>query len=165
VRFSYVAWSGDETNRFVEPHSLVAAQRYWFLVCWDLDRAAWRTFRVDRMGTLRRTGAQFVPRSLPAPDAAEYVRAVRRDLARRQQGEVVIALPLSRVRELLGRWARDAVAVDDQRTTWPIAAESYQQLLSALVWLPRGVEFELRGSDEFLSFAREWSGRLTRAVG
>jgi predicted DNA-binding transcriptional regulator YafY len=49
IRFSYTARNGAETGRLVEPHSIVSSSRHWFLVAWDLERADWRTFRVDRI--------------------------------------------------------------------------------------------------------------------
>ncbi|WP_197359093.1 helix-turn-helix transcriptional regulator, partial [Streptomyces clavuligerus] len=49
LRFRYRDHSGSGTRRTVEPHRLVCTERRWYLVAWDLDRADWRTFRVDRV--------------------------------------------------------------------------------------------------------------------
>src|SRR5688572_25569399 len=49
VRFTYTAASGEVTKRRVEPHALAPADRHWYLLCWDLDKEDWRTFRVDRL--------------------------------------------------------------------------------------------------------------------
>ncbi|MEP6980968.1 MAG: WYL domain-containing protein, partial [Nakamurella sp.] len=43
IRFRYTVADGTETERQVEPLSVVAAQRAWYLVCWDVVRADWRT--------------------------------------------------------------------------------------------------------------------------
>ncbi|MEI5524139.1 WYL domain-containing protein [Streptomyces brasiliscabiei] len=59
--------------RTVEPHSLVSFDRRWYLVAWDLDRADWRTFRVDRLVPRTPTGPRFTPRALPDGDAATYL--------------------------------------------------------------------------------------------
>src|SRR5664280_1054526 len=40
------AW---QPPRRAEPHHLVTWGSRWYLICWDLDRNDWRTFRVDRM--------------------------------------------------------------------------------------------------------------------
>lgn len=42
--------SGSEVRRRrVEPYCLVASDRPWYLLAYDLDRDDWRSFRVDRM--------------------------------------------------------------------------------------------------------------------
>ncbi|WP_117211240.1 helix-turn-helix transcriptional regulator [Allorhizocola rhizosphaerae] len=65
LRFDY---RGDV--RSTEPHELVHWGRRWYLVAWDLDRDAWRTFRVDRLSPRVPTGPRFEPRTL---DAAAFV--------------------------------------------------------------------------------------------
>jgi predicted DNA-binding transcriptional regulator YafY len=67
VTFSYRAAGGQESERRAEPHSLVATDRRWYLVAYDLDRKDWRTFRVDRMSVLAITGHTFEPRPLVDP--------------------------------------------------------------------------------------------------
>ena len=75
IRFGYGAASGERTERHVEPHRLVALDRRWYLVAYDLTRNDWRSFRLDRViGVPRPTGARFRPRELPVADAAEFVR-------------------------------------------------------------------------------------------
>ncbi|HXQ60799.1 MAG TPA: YafY family protein [Acidimicrobiales bacterium] len=67
VTFSYTAQDGRHSERRVEPHRLVATDRRWYLVCYDLDRQDWRTFRVDRASSVTITGHTFHPRSLDDP--------------------------------------------------------------------------------------------------
>ncbi|WP_052848745.1 helix-turn-helix transcriptional regulator [Streptomyces avicenniae] len=63
---------GEVRRRRVEPYRLVASDRRWYLLAYDLDRDGWRSFRVDRMtGASARTW-RFVPRE--APDAAAFVQ-------------------------------------------------------------------------------------------
>ncbi|RYJ29755.1 DeoR-family transcriptional regulator [Streptomyces sp. L-9-10] len=65
--------SGDEIRRRrVEPHRLVASDRRWYLLAYDLDRDDWRSFRVDRMSGVSARTWRFRPRE--APDAAAYVQ-------------------------------------------------------------------------------------------
>ncbi|MBM7172336.1 YafY family transcriptional regulator [Streptomyces sp. G44] len=65
--------SGDEVRqRRVEPHRLVASDRRWYLLAYDLDRDGWRSFRVDRMTGVSARTWRFRPRA--APDAARYVQ-------------------------------------------------------------------------------------------
>jgi predicted DNA-binding transcriptional regulator YafY len=71
TRFDYKAGDGRDSVRHVEPFRLVSLGRRWYLVAFDVDRADWRTFRVDRISRVRNTGARFV-RTDP-PDAAALV--------------------------------------------------------------------------------------------
>lgn len=65
--------SGSEVRRRrVEPHRLVASDRRWYLLAYDLDRDDWRSFRVDRMTDVSARSWRFPPRE--APDAATYVQ-------------------------------------------------------------------------------------------
>jgi predicted DNA-binding transcriptional regulator YafY len=65
--------SGSEVQRRrVEPYRLVASDRRWYLLAYDLDRDDWRSFRVDRMADVSPRSWRFRPRA--APDAATYVQ-------------------------------------------------------------------------------------------
>ena len=67
VSFDYRSREGKNTSRRAEPYRLVATNRLWYLVAYDLDRHDWRTFRVDRVKQVHRTGHAFVPREHPDP--------------------------------------------------------------------------------------------------
>ena len=73
MRFDYRGHDGTSTVRHTEPHRMVQTGRRWYLVAWDVDRADWRTFRVDRIRPRVPTGPRFQPRALPADDLAAYV--------------------------------------------------------------------------------------------
>src|SRR5688572_3082740 len=51
IRFAYHARDDTASRREVEPHSLVATGRRWYLVAWCCGRRDWRTFRVDRIAS------------------------------------------------------------------------------------------------------------------
>jgi len=58
--------SGNEVRRRrVEPYRLVASDRRWYLLAYDLDRAGWRSFRVDRMTEVSARTWRFRPRAAP----------------------------------------------------------------------------------------------------
>nr|WP_256260398.1 WYL domain-containing protein [Streptomyces atratus] len=59
-------------RRRAEPYRLVASDRRWYLLAYDLDRDDWRSFRADRMTEVVARTWRFRPR--PAPDAATYVQ-------------------------------------------------------------------------------------------
>ncbi|MCU1392269.1 MAG: DNA-binding transcriptional regulator [Ilumatobacteraceae bacterium] len=70
-RFDYRTGDGAESMRHTEPFRLVSVGQRWYLVAFDLDRADWRTFRVDRITRPRTTGARF--QRSHEPDAAALV--------------------------------------------------------------------------------------------
>lgn len=71
MRFGYRTGDDVASRRHAEPHRLVSLKRRWYLVAFDVDRADWRTFRVDRISAPVLTGAPSQPRQ--APDAAALV--------------------------------------------------------------------------------------------
>lgn len=58
----YVDRDGRASTRRLEPHRLVATNRRWYLLAYDLDRDDWRVLRVDRVADVRLTGHRFRPR-------------------------------------------------------------------------------------------------------
>ncbi|WP_369696588.1 helix-turn-helix transcriptional regulator [Nocardiopsis sp. YSL2] len=69
--FDYPCGEGVRRRR-VEPYRLVASDRRWYLLAFDLDRDDWRSFRVDRMSGVSARTWRFRPRT--APEAAPYVQ-------------------------------------------------------------------------------------------
>jgi predicted DNA-binding transcriptional regulator YafY len=59
LRFDYTSHHGTRSLRQVEPHALVSWGRHWYLVAWDTDRDAWRSFRVDRLRPRTPGGSRF----------------------------------------------------------------------------------------------------------
>jgi predicted DNA-binding transcriptional regulator YafY len=73
LRIDYRKHDGTESTRSVEPYRMVHVGRRWYLVAWDRDRRAWRTFRVDRLQVRSPNGPRFTPREPPAADIGDYV--------------------------------------------------------------------------------------------
>jgi predicted DNA-binding transcriptional regulator YafY len=101
LRFDYA--SADAPPRRAQPHHLVTWGGRWYLVAWDLDRADWRTFRVDRITPRTPTGPRFTPRELP--DVAAFVAARFQGGEHPCRGEVILDLPAS----VVSTYARDGV--------------------------------------------------------
>jgi predicted DNA-binding transcriptional regulator YafY len=97
ANFDYSARDGHKTSRRVEPYRLVATERRWYLVAFELDRKDWRTFRVDRISKVRLTGHTFVPRKLD--DAARLVSEALSATAYRYQVVVRVDAPAATVRK------------------------------------------------------------------
>ena len=164
IRFAYVSADGTESQRVVEPHSLVPRGRHWFLVCWDVRRDDWRTFRVDRLSNFFGTRLAFAARDLPAETAAEFVAIAHGKLRARLTAVVHIAMPLDEMRLHFGPYATYATAMDAATTLWPIGGHSVEEMFGALAWIPPGVDFTVHENDELAAFVRDIAARLGRAA-
>jgi predicted DNA-binding transcriptional regulator YafY len=69
VRFAYTDKGGKGTNRLVEPLRVVRGGARWYLVGRDIDRADWRTFRLDRIKSAENVGTRFELADPPDPVA------------------------------------------------------------------------------------------------
>ncbi|WP_207756933.1 helix-turn-helix transcriptional regulator [Nonomuraea cypriaca] len=89
--------SGSEVRRRrVEPYRLVASDRRWYLLAYDLDRDDWRNFRVDRMTDVSARSWCFRPR--PSPDAAAYVQESVASRVYPHQARFLVHAPADTVR-------------------------------------------------------------------
>ena len=124
-------------------------------------RSDWRSFRIDRLASPAPTGAVFVPRQLPAGDAATFVRAGIHHLPTRLDVEVLVHADAPTVRSRIGRWAM-VEAIDATRCVLPMTADSPDWVLFTLGAI--GAEFDVRSPPELLDYASAWTGRMVRAV-
>lgn len=65
IRFDYKDVNGMETQRSVDPLSIVFMQASHCLMAWCHLRQDYRVFRLDRMRNLEQTGGSFRPRRVP----------------------------------------------------------------------------------------------------
>jgi predicted DNA-binding transcriptional regulator YafY len=161
LEFGYIARDGARSDRRVEPYRLVLLGRRWYLVAWDMGRTDWRSFRLDRLSRPRRTGAQFVPRGLPADDAAEFVRRSIDSLPTRHNVEAVVHAAAPVVRSRIGPWATVDV-IDDGRCRLRMTSESLDWVLVTLG--QAGAEFDVVSPPALTEYARELIERIGRAV-
>ncbi|HTE62259.1 MAG TPA: WYL domain-containing protein [Solirubrobacteraceae bacterium] len=164
IRFHYTAAGGVESDRLVEPYSLVPADRHWFLLCWDLQREDWRTFRVDRLSRLVSTRARFTPRELPDEDAAEYVRVAVASVPSPLVGDAIIDRPFAEMHEYFGAWSRGATPVGDDRTRWPIGGRMVADIVGALAYIPEGWRYEIEADPEVVAAIGEAAARMASAA-
>jgi predicted DNA-binding transcriptional regulator YafY len=162
LRFGYIAADGARTQRHVEPHRLVALDRRWYLVAYDLARNDWRSFRLDRIADAPQpTGARFRPRTLPAADAAEFVRRNIAAVPGPWPVKAVIAAPAAVVRGRIGRWAtveedgpgRCLLTMTPDNLDWPVIA------LGVV-----GADFQVLSPPELTERIAEWGTRFTQAT-
>jgi predicted DNA-binding transcriptional regulator YafY len=144
VSFDYRSREGKNTSRRAEPYRLVATDRLWYLVAYDLDRRDWRTFRVDRVKQVRRTGHVFVPRE--HPDPGRLVREAITSSGYRYQAVVMFRATVEEVR----RRVPPHVGTVEASASGPVlrlGADHADWLTSYLVGL--GLAFEVVDPPEF----------------
>jgi predicted DNA-binding transcriptional regulator YafY len=152
--------SGPGTRR-VEPHRLVPLGRRWYLVAYDLSRLDWRTFRIDRASAARPTGERFAPRTLPATDAAAFVRERLEALPAAHDVSARVAAPPEDVTARVGRWA----TVADDGSGGSRVSLRVEELEWALLTLG-SVQAELSDVEppELADLLHSWGGRFSRAA-
>jgi predicted DNA-binding transcriptional regulator YafY len=103
LRIDYRKHDGTESTRSVEPYRMVHLGRRWYLVAWDRDRRAWRTFRVDRLQLRSPNGPHFTPREPPAEDIGDYVMRNVRSAPMAHHSRVVVHAPANVITERVPR--------------------------------------------------------------
>jgi predicted DNA-binding transcriptional regulator YafY len=161
LRFGYTAAGGGQTDRLVEPHRLVALGRRWYLVAYDLGRGDWRSFRLDRLSAPRADGSRFAPRTLPAEDAAAFVRSGLDAWTTTYAVEALVSAPAAGVRRRIGPWSA-VEEVDGDSCRIRMEAESLDWAALALGTV--GAEFTVIAPAELIDLLAEWAQRFTRAV-
>ena len=126
-----------------------------------MDRSDWRSFRLDRLTGPRPTGAQFLPRELPADDAAEFVRRGIDNLPTRYDVEAVVHADAADVRSRIGTWAT-IEDIDGARCRLRMTTDSLDWVLMTLG--RAGADFEVESPPAVVDLARQWTDRFGRAV-
>lgn len=101
VRFDYRRRDGATSGRHIEPHQLVTAGHYWYLVAWDCDRNDWRTFRMDRVREPRSVGTRFAPRDIPGGDAAAFVARAIDSVPRKYVATLTVQTSFAELQRML----------------------------------------------------------------
>lgn len=164
VRFSYTSAVGATTRRRVEPHALAPADRHWYLLCWDLEREDWRTFRVDRLSGLEHLRVLFTPRPLTSEEVEEFILIARLWSPQTIEADVVMDLPLEEMQRRFGQWSQGATAEDVSRTRWPIGGSDWRETMYGMLYIPEGVEYTTSLLEPSRSELREALQRMLRAL-
>ena len=162
LRFAYESRDGSRTRREVEPHSLLNHGRRWYLIAFDRDRGAWRTFRVDRLSRPASTGVRFQARCLPARDAAAYLEQSITAAPNRFEAVVVLRAAAEAIASRIpAHWG----------TVEPLGAQAceYRTGDDDITWLALriamlGVDFEVRRPPELVEHMQALASRLARAT-
>jgi proteasome accessory factor C len=65
----YCGANSEQSRRVVDPYQIVQRQRWWYVIAWCEDAAAYRHFRADRVLGATLLDGQFAPRTDFAPIA------------------------------------------------------------------------------------------------
>lgn len=159
--FDYRDRSGTFTTRRVEPHRLVPTGFRWYLVAWDLHRADWRTFRIDRMGhTISRSG-RFVARQPPEGGYAAYVARSVAVGPYTHQARVLLHAPLARMAEMIPPTIGVLEPAAEDSCLLSVGAHSLGSLAIHLAMLD--VEFRILEPEEWKKQVADLAARLSRA--
>jgi predicted DNA-binding transcriptional regulator YafY len=161
LRIEYRKHDGTESTRSVEPYRMVHLGRRWYLVAWDRDRRAWRTFRVDRLQLRSPNGPRFTPREPPAEDIGAYVMHNVRSAPMTHTARVLVKAPAA---EITGRVPRGIVVepVDENTCVVHATANSIEMLSLYLGMLD--AEFTVTEPPELLARLTKLSERFSSAV-
>lgn len=162
LRFDYRGHDDRASRRDVEPHRLAHGAGRWYLVAWDVDRAGWRTFRVDRVALRAPNGPRFTPREAPGGDVADYVSRGVATATWRYRAQVKVRAPAAALASRLPR-AITIEAVDERTCLVHVGSDSPQMLAVYLGMLD--ADFEVREPPELVEQLRTLSARYARAVG
>ncbi|MGW7221970.1 helix-turn-helix transcriptional regulator [Streptomyces sp. NPDC054826] len=162
LRFAYRDHDGAESRRTVEPHRLVCSEHRWYLVAWDLDRADWRTFRVDRIAPRPPHGPRFVPRDPPAEDLAAYVSQGVSTRAYATHAVLRLLVPLEEAARCVSPSTGTLRADGPDRCILRTGAASPEVMVMHLLML--GFEFEVLEPAELTGAIRAARDRLARSL-
>ena len=142
----------------MEPYRLVNDRGRWYLFAWDLDRADWRIFRVDRVSPRSPTGPRFAPRSLP-PDAdiAAYVDRGVKEAHWRFRAKVVVHASADYVRRRMPMPVRVEALAED-RCRFEPGSDSPAMLALYLGFLD--ADFEVVDAPELVEALRGVAARV-----
>jgi predicted DNA-binding transcriptional regulator YafY len=162
LRFAYRSHDGTASRRTVEPYRLVQLGRRWYLLAWDVDRADWRTFRVDRIAPRLSTHRRFTPRKLPARDVGAYVATAVSAVRDRYQARVILHAPLATVAKSVPPSYGALEPIDEQTCLLRTGADWLGGLAVYVAMI--GVDFEVLEPPELIEQVRVLADRFRRAA-
>ncbi|MFC8224536.1 helix-turn-helix transcriptional regulator [Streptomyces sp. NPDC057287] len=162
LRLDYRDHAGASARRLVEPQRVVNWGRRWYLVAWDVDRVAWRTFRVDRLTPRLPAGPRFAPREDPEGGAAAYVAGGVSAAAWRHRARVTVHAPAAAVLEHVNPAVGTVEPVDAETCVLETGADSLDSLAVHLGLL--GSDFTVTEPPELVAFLRELAERYARST-
>jgi predicted DNA-binding transcriptional regulator YafY len=164
ARFEYRRKDGEESDRLVQPAQLVALGRRWYLLAWDVRRAGWRTFRLDRIWRARLAGVRFAPREPPGGDAADFVARSVQATPRPHVAELAVGCPAGEAAALLRWYDPEVTAVDARTCRVVLRGEDLDWLVALVGRVALQADVSVRGSQEVATRIGELGRRLAGAT-
>lgn len=161
LQFSYGDRKQRATTRLVEPHGVVHVGSRWYLVAFDLDRADFRTFRIDRVTSKPRLGKRFSPREIPHGDLAKYVTQSIGIEAYAQKARVVFHAPMAQLAQRIPASAGRLSELGPEQCQLDTGGNDLVML--GLHIASAGVEFEVLEPRELIDVLGRLAERLRRA--
>jgi predicted DNA-binding transcriptional regulator YafY len=161
LRIDYRKHDGAESTRSVEPYKMVHVGRRWYLVAWDRDRRAWRTFRVDRLQVRSPNGPRFTPREPPAEDIGDYVMRNVRSLPMPYEVKVLVHAAAIVITERVPRGI--VVEPVDEETCSVYAKANTIEMLTLYLGM-MDADFTVTEPPELVDRLRKISERFLSAV-
>lgn len=158
LNFSYTAHNGEQTERHVEPHRLVAVGQRWYLVAYDLTRHDWRSFRLDRLREPKNTAERFRGRKLPALDAAEFVQnSLSGTVSGPNKYRILFHASSREIHDRLGAWVQ---LTEVTHESCELTISSYSATWAVFAALSAEVKFELIEGIGFAEILESWRQRI-----
>ncbi len=161
TRIGYRSAAGSTTERTVDPWAVVARRRLWYLLCWDDDAQAVRTYRVDRVVRVATLAQRFDP-----PPGLDPVALVEQHLGsgRRYATLVRFHAPVTHVRPFVGPVMGRLEPVDGGAACLLTGTTDNPQMYAG-EWLAAiPVPFRVLGGPELAVAVAHVAEHLARAV-
>lgn len=159
VRVTYRSESGRESEGLVDPWAVVVRHGRWYLLCRSHRADAIRTYRVDRIGEVRRTTRAFAP-----PDGLDAVAVLEENLGAGWEYPTRVAFdaPVAEV----ARWVRPPMGrLEAAGDGCVLAGSTSAPTMYARDWLARmPFAFRVEGGPELRAAVAALAARLTAAV-
>ncbi len=162
LSFAYHSHEGATTDRTVEPYRLVHAGGRWYLIAWDVKRADWRTFRLDRVDLRLPAGPRFARRPPPSDDIATYVSVGITSGVYRYRARVTIEASAATVADRIPPTAGLVEAIDETSCVLTAGSNDLNDLVAYIGLL--GFDFQVHEPPELIAHLRDIAARLSRAA-
>ena len=160
TRFDYAGQGGAPSQREVEPHRIVRVGQRWYLVAWDVRKAEWRTFRMDRMNKPETVGVRFKARSPPHDDLVRYVTESLSQSPYKYRARVLLHASPEALRERVTAYEGTLEPLSENRCVLRTGAKSLEALTVFVAML--GVDFQVIEPAELVEAVRTTGERLAR---
>lgn len=162
LSFEYRKRDEEIGTRSVEPVRLVSTgSGRWYLLAWDVERADFRTFRVDRIVGDPVRGRPFARREPPA-DVTRYLRESLSLGPFALRARAKLSGSFAELSERLAPWCGVLEPLDEKHCCLTVGANTEEQLVGHLLYT--GVDFEVLEPQGLQASMLRLARRLERAA-